>query len=62
MRAHSIDRVPIDVDRARAQHEEYLEAPRSVGVEVVELERLPDHPDAVFVEDTALVLVDYGSV
>lgn len=51
-----IDRVPIDIGRAIAQHDSYLAALRSRGVQVVELPRLPDHPDAVFVEDTALVL------
>ena len=51
-----VDRVPIDVERARAQHSDYLGVLRSLGVKVVELPRLPGHPDAVFVEDTALVL------
>jgi len=51
-----VDRMPIDVERALAQHSDYLDVLRSLGVEVVELPRLPDHPDAVFVEDTALVL------
>ena len=51
-----IDRQPIDVPRAVAQHDAYLEVLRSVGVRVVELPRLPQHPDAVFVEDIALVL------
>ena len=50
------DRVPIDVDRACLQHDDYLDVLRSLGVQVVELPRLPGHPDAVFVEDTALVL------
>lgn len=53
-----IDRVPIDVGRALAQHEEYLAVLRSLGVDVIELPRLPDHPDAVFVEDIALVLAE----
>ena len=51
-----IDRVPIDVDRALVQHDNYLEVLRSLEVQVIELARLPGHPDAVFVEDTALVL------
>ena len=51
-----IDRVPIDVARACAQHDDYLEVLRSLDVKVVELPRLPGHPDAVFVEDTAIVL------
>jgi len=51
-----IERIPIDVERARAQHDDYLGVLRSLDVEVIELPRLPGHPDAVFVEDTALVL------
>jgi len=50
------ERVPIDVERACRQHDDYLDVLRSLGVHVVELPGLPDHPDAVFVEDTALVL------
>ncbi|MBT8192872.1 MAG: dimethylargininase [Acidimicrobiia bacterium] len=51
-----IERVPIDVDRALVQHDDYLAVLRSLDVLVIELHRLPGHPDAVFVEDTALVL------
>jgi len=50
------------VGRAREQHEAYLSTLRSLGVEVVELERLSDYPDAVFVEDTALVLDEVAVV
>jgi len=53
-----IERVPIDVARACAQHDDYVDVLRSLAVDVVELPRLPSHPDAVFVEDTALVLDD----
>lgn len=51
-----VERVPIDVDLAVEQHDVYVQILRDLGVEVVELPRLPDHPDAVFVEDTVLVL------
>ncbi len=51
-----VDRTPIDVERALAQHSDYLEVLRSLAVRVVEIPRLPGHPDAVFVEDAALVL------
>jgi dimethylargininase len=57
-----IDRSPIDIGRALAQHEEYLDAVRALGVRVVELPRLSDHPDAVFVEDIALVLPEVAVV
>ncbi|HRI69044.1 MAG TPA: arginine deiminase family protein [Polyangium sp.] len=51
-----IDRVPIDVERARLQHHAYEEALRRLGVTVVALEAESDLPDSVFVEDTAVVL------
>ncbi len=54
-------RVPLDVGRARAQHAAYEEALRGLGVEVVRARPEPELPDAVFVEDTAVV-VDEGAV
>ncbi len=51
-----LERSPIDVARAQAQHAAYVRALSALGCEVVELESLAEHPDAVFVEDTALVL------
>jgi len=50
------DPVAIDVARARAQHEGYVAALRDAGVDVDVLPELPDAPDAVFVEDTAVLL------
>jgi dimethylargininase len=55
-------RDPIDVARARRQHVAYEEALGSLGCEVNRLPPLPDHPDAVFVEDTALVLPEVAVV
>jgi dimethylargininase len=55
-------REPIDVERARRQHRAYEEALHSLGCEVERLPPLPDHPDAVFVEDTALVLPEVAVV
>jgi len=49
-------RQPIDIDRARAQHLEYEQALRELGCRLVRLPEAPDLPDAVFVEDLALVL------
>src|SRR5687768_11761610 len=46
----------IDVALARAQHTAYVEALRDSGVHVEILPALPDAPDAVFVEDTAVIL------
>ena len=52
----NLDRVPIDLKRAIAQHDQYEETLKSLGVEVRALSEEPDMPDAVFVEDTAVVL------
>src|SRR5574341_130084 len=51
-----IERTPIDMDRALAQHREYCAALGGCGAQVVILPALPDLPDSVFVEDTALAL------
>lgn len=51
-----IERVPIDVDRARAQHRAYEETLERLGVRVISLPAEKDLPDSVFVEDTAVVL------
>lgn len=51
-----VTRTAIDVDRARSQHEAYCAALRAVDCTVVELPRADALPDAVFVEDAAVVL------
>ncbi len=51
-----LDRRPIDVDLARAQHRAYEAALREAGCEVRTLPADPELPDSVFVEDTAVVL------
>lgn len=51
-----IEREPIDFERACAQHRQYENALRSLGMEVISLDAEPDLPDSVFVEDVALVL------
>lgn len=50
-----LDRAPIDVALAIAQHDGYCRALEGLGVEVVRLPALPGHPDACFVEDAAVV-------
>lgn len=57
-----IDRTPIDVDVARAQHHEYVQALRELGCQVVELPAEVDLPDAVFVEDTAFILPEVAVI
>lgn len=51
-----LSREAIDADRARRQHHAYEVALRQLGLAVMSLPEAPDLPDAVFVEDTALVL------
>ena len=51
-----VRRQPIDVKRAREQHAAYVAALEALRVEVRVLPRMPDHPDATFVEDAAVVL------
>jgi dimethylargininase len=50
-----VARAPIDLELARRQHETYESALRAAGIEVSRLPVHDDHPDAVFVEDTAVV-------
>jgi dimethylargininase len=56
-----LPRVPLDVARARLQHAEYEAALRHLGVRVVRAPAVPNLPDAVFVEDIAVV-VDEAAV
>lgn len=51
-----VDRVPIDVVRAREQHRAYESCLASLGCEVRRIPADDQFPDAVFIEDTAIVL------
>lgn len=51
-----LDREPIDYEKATAQHDAYEAALEQLGLTVVRLEAEDDMPDAVFVEDPAIVL------
>ena len=51
-----IERTPIDLDIARAQHRGYIDALKNLGCEVLELPPEDDLPDSVFVEDAAFIL------
>jgi dimethylargininase len=51
-----LPRQPIDVDAAAREHHSYEEILRQLGAEVRRLPDAPELPDAVFVEDTAIVL------
>ncbi len=49
-------REPIDVARATAQHADYERLLGSLGASVIQVAAAPELPDAVFIEDTAVVL------
>jgi dimethylargininase len=51
-----LERLPIDISRAQAQHQAYQNALRQAGIRLVELPADPGLPDGVFVEDTAVVV------
>jgi len=51
-----ISRVPIDLEKARAQHHAYEEALEKLGARVTSLPEEPELPDSMFVEDPAIVL------
>jgi dimethylargininase len=49
-------------ERVLIQHRAYVAALKSIGLAIVELEPLPDYPDAHFVEDTAVVTPDVAII
>ena len=51
-----LERTPIDFERALRQHGAYVKALERAGLEVQALREEPELPDAVFVEDTAVVV------
>jgi dimethylargininase len=53
-----IERTPVDIELAFAQHAAYTIALREHGWEVHEVEPAPDCPDSVFIEDTLVVVGD----
>ena len=57
-----LERVPIDVDRARAQHHAYEQALIGAGAMICQLDATADLPDSVFVEDIAVVLPELAVI
>jgi len=57
-----LQRVPIDAAKAAEQHAAYEQALSDAGFEIIRLPELRDDPDAVFVEDTALLLDDHAVI
>ena len=51
-----IERKPIDMEKARAQHHAYESLLKKLGVKVISLPEERDLPDSMFVEDPAIVL------
>lgn len=44
------------------QHAAYVDALKAIGIDVIELDPLPDYPDAHFVEDTAVVIPEVAVI
>ena len=57
-----MERQPIDPVRAAQQHSAYEQALTDAGFDVVRLPELADDPDAVFVEDTAILLGEHAVI
>jgi dimethylargininase len=57
-----LDRQAIDPVRAAGQHAAYEQALADAGFDVIRLPELADDPDAVFVEDTALLLGEHAVI
>ena len=57
-----LERTPVDLDLALRQWEEYVAALRAEGWETIEVPAADDCPDAVFVEDTVVVLDDLAVI
>jgi len=57
-----IERLPIDLERAREQHQAYESALAALGARVISLPPEPQLPDSMFVEDPAIVLDELAVV
>lgn len=57
-----IERQPIDLAKARAEHDAYGRALEHLGCSLVSLPEEPNLPDSVFVEDAAVVLDELAIV
>src|SRR5262249_16964508 len=57
-----IERKPIDMEQARAQHHAYEAVLASLGAKVISLPPEPELPDSMFVEDPAIVLEELAVV
>jgi dimethylargininase len=51
-----------DYDKLLSQHRAYIKTLQEIGLEVINLEKLPSFPDAYFVEDVAVVTSDVAVI
>ena len=51
-----------DFNKILVQHKEYTNVLKQLGLEVIVLDHLPGHPDAYFVEDTAVITPEIGII
>ena len=51
-----MEREQLDVAAAARQHEAYTQCLKKMGVQVITMDQLSDAPDAVFIQDTAVVV------
>ena len=57
-----LERAPIDASKAAQQHSGYEISLAEAGLKIERLPELSDDPDAVFVEDTALLLGEHAVI
>jgi dimethylargininase len=57
-----LERQPIDINRAIAEHHAYQQCLRDLGLHVIALPAEPEYPDAMFVEDPVVVLDEVAIV
>ena len=57
-----LERTPICAETAKRQHAAYERAIADSGLEIVRLPELAEHPDSVFVEDTAILLGEHAII
>lgn len=57
-----LSREPICASTAARQHEQYERAIGAAGLEIIRLPDLDEHPDSVFVEDTAILLGEHAVI
>lgn len=57
-----MERVPVDIDLAMRQWDDYVAALHACGWQTIEVPPAPDCPDSVFIEDTMVVYRDLAVI